>query len=97
MPFTLQEAEATDRGWTRWRHAGTLTAREHSDVPLQWQYRTHISIYLFIETPIPCQLPQYSEYVLEKKRKTKKPLHRRSLRTQPLMHGTEAPTKTQDP
>lgn len=96
MPSTSQETEATDRRGTLWRYAGTLMAREHLDIPLQWQYCTHVSVYLFVETSVPCQLPQYSEYVLEKKRMTKKPLHRRPLRMQPLMHGAEAPTQTLD-
>jgi len=97
MPFTPQETAATCRGETRRRHAGTLTAREHLDVSLQRQYRTHISVCLFIETSVPCQLPQYSEYVLGQKTKTRRPLHRLSLCTQPLMRGTEPQHKPKTP
>lgn len=54
----------------------TLVAQEHLDS--SWAHSSaveiHVSIlYLFIETSIPCQLLQYWEYLLEKKRKTKKP------------------------
>lgn len=67
MPFILQEIEATDRGGTCWWHADTLTACENLDVPLQWQYYTHVSLYLFI-----CQDFNFLS-ILERKERQRNP------------------------